>query len=119
MSDNRITYHLTPVEVWYAQSSCAVYEPEAFAREGFIHCTDGESRVIEVGNRYYTGDVRDYCLLSLERERLSSPVIYEDPEQVYPHIYGPLNTDAVVEVRRVLRAEGGSFVGIGEAIPGL
>jgi uncharacterized protein (DUF952 family) len=118
VSDIQITYHLTPLDVWNAQSSGAFYEPEAYAREGFIHCTDGEYRVIEVGNRYYTGDERGYCLLSVDRSRVKSPVIYEDEEQVYPHIYGPLGTDAVVEVRRMLRAEDGSFVGVGEAIHG-
>ncbi|MCC6793396.1 MAG: DUF952 domain-containing protein [Thermomicrobiales bacterium] len=117
MSTNSITFHLTPVDIWRAQQDRPSYEPEAFAREGFIHCTDGESRVIEVGNRYYTGDPREFCLLTLDRAKISAPTIYEDPEQVYPHIYGPLNTDAVVEVRCVLRIEGGKFVGIGDRLP--
>ncbi|MEA2585813.1 MAG: hypothetical protein QOF33_3898, partial [Thermomicrobiales bacterium] len=32
----------------------------------------------------------------------------------YPHIYGPLNVDAVVEVRPVRRDADGTFVAIGE-----
>jgi uncharacterized protein (DUF952 family) len=40
---------------------------------------------------------------------LQSPVRYDDPAQIYPHIYGPINLDAVVEVRRVIRLADGSF----------
>jgi uncharacterized protein (DUF952 family) len=116
MTNSPITFHLTPVDVWMAQVNGASYEPEAFAREGFIHCTDGEERVIEVGNRYYTGDPRSYCLLSLARAQIKAPVVYEDPEQVYPHIYGQLNTDSVVDIREVVRGEDGTFVGIGGSI---
>jgi uncharacterized protein (DUF952 family) len=116
VSDQPITYHLTPLDHWLAQRAGTHYEPEPFAREGFIHCTDGKTRVIDVGNRFYASDPRAFCLLSLERVRISARVIYEDPEQVYPHIYGPLNTDAVVDVRRVLRDHDGRFVGIGQTL---
>lgn len=117
MSEPPITFHLTPMDVWVAQRDAQTFVPEAFGREGFIHCTDGEERVIEVGNRYYTGDPRPYCLLSLQRDRLTAPVMYEDPDRVYPHIYGPLNLDAVVGVRAVVRDVDGRFVGIGEPLP--
>lgn len=117
MSEPTHTFHLTPLVVWSAQSSADTYLPEAFTREGFIHCTDGEDRVIEVGNRYYTSDPRPYCLLTLERGRLTSRVIYEDEDRLYPHIYGPINTNAVIEVRQVLRGEDGAFLGVGEALP--
>lgn len=118
MSEERITLHLAPIDVWQSQAGAEQYEPEAFAREGFIHCTDGEQRLIEVGNRYYASDPRRFCCLSLDRTRIAARVIYEDPEQVYPHIYGPLNVDAIVEVREVLRADDGTFVGIGGSLTG-
>lgn len=116
MNHSQITFHLTPLDVWLAQSGGQTYRPESFAREGFIHCTDGESRVIEVGNRYYAGDPRAYCLLSLDRARVAAPVVYEDPERVCPHIYGPLNVDAIVEVRSMIRAADGTFLRVGQAI---
>jgi uncharacterized protein (DUF952 family) len=117
VSEPRITFHLTPLAVWSARRGGPTYEPEAFALEGFIHCTNGEERVIEVGNRYYAGDPRPYCLLSLERGRLTAPVLYVDPERAYPHVYGPLILDAVVDVRQVVRDEDGSFLGFGESLP--
>ncbi len=109
-----ITLHLTPVDVWTAQSVNAEYLPEAFAAGGFIHCTNGEALVIEVGNRYYAADQRNFCLLSIDLNQVTARVIYEDPDRVYPHIYGSLNTSAVVEVRQMTRAEDGTFLGIAE-----
>jgi len=108
-----VTYHLVPDEVWSAQSSVSAYLPENYDSDGFIHCTDGEAEVIAVGNRYYTADPRDYAVLSISRDKLVARVKYEDPGRRYPHIYGPLNTDAVVEVRPVRRASDGTFVAIG------
>jgi uncharacterized protein (DUF952 family) len=108
-----VTLHLTPLGVWESQRDAAAYRPEPFEREGFIHCTDGEERMLEVGNRYYAADPRPFCVLEIDRTALIAPVIYEDPEQVYPHIYGPLNTEAVRSVRHVERDGGGRFVRFG------
>lgn len=106
------TFHLTPEEVWNAQHAVAAYLPEAYPRDGFIHCTDGEANVLAVGNAFYRDDARPYVALVLDQNRLSVPVRYEDDARIYPHIYGPLNREAVVAVRRVVRAPDGTFVGI-------
>ena len=107
------TYHLTPEEVWVAQAKEDAYRPEAFADEGFIHCTDGEANLLAVANRYYQCDKRPYVVLAVDLDRVAVPVRYEDPDRIYPHIYGALNRDAVVEVRRAVRLASGSFAGMG------
>ena len=109
-----ITYHLAPRDVWQAQASATEYLPEAYEVDGFIHCTDGEAEVINVGNRYYQGDTRDYVVLTIDRDRVRAPVRYEDPGRIYPHIYGPLNLDAVIEIRPARRDPDGRFIAIGE-----
>ena len=48
------TYHLTPEEVWTRQASAAEYLPEAFASDGFIHCTDGEVNLLPVSYTHLT-----------------------------------------------------------------
>jgi uncharacterized protein (DUF952 family) len=116
LSERHLTYHLTPVAVWTAQAAGPCYLPEAFERDGFIHCTDGEAQVLEAGNRYYTGDERDYFLLTIDAGMLTSPMTYEDPARIFPHIYGPLNTEAVVGVRQVERSSDGRFTGFGSEI---
>jgi uncharacterized protein (DUF952 family) len=114
MAHLQVTFHLLPREEWQAQFSADHYLPETFEADGFIHCTDREAEVLAVGNRYYASDGRDYVVLSIARDRIAAPVKYEDPARVFPHIYGPLNLDAVVAVRPVRRDDGGRFVGIGE-----
>src|SRR5688500_2574687 len=86
-----LTSHLAPEPHWAAHAGKASYPPEHFAEEGFIPCTDGDARLIEVGNRYYTADPRPCLALQVDLESAGSPAIYEDPEQVYPHIYGELD----------------------------
>jgi uncharacterized protein (DUF952 family) len=109
-----LTWHLSPEPHWAAHAGKASYTPERFAEEGFIHCTNGDERLIEVGNRYYTADPRPFLALQVDLDAAGSPAIYEDPEQVYPHIYGELDTAAVRQVRRIVRAADGTFLGIGE-----
>jgi uncharacterized protein (DUF952 family) len=113
--DNRptasgITLHLTPEPVWRGQEGQATYLPEAFGREGFIHCSDGEARVLEAGNRYYQGDPRPYLLLDIDLDRVGAPAVYEDEARCFPHIHGPLEREAVVRVRRVERGADGTFL---------
>ena len=105
------TYHLTPEHVWLSEQD-GDYQPEAFADDGFIHCTDGEVNLLAVANTFYQGDQRPHVVLVIDTERVSSPIRYEDPDRIYPHVYGRLNRDAVVEVRRAVRLADGSFVGI-------
>lgn len=111
-NDPPVTYHLVPREVWLAAATSAHYLPEAYAADGFIHCTDGVAEMIAVGNRYYQGDPRPYVVLAISRARLTAPVRYEDPRRIFPHIYGPLNTDAVANVLPVRRDTDGKFVAI-------
>ncbi len=106
------TYHLTPEPVWAAQADGDAYRPEGFADEGFIHCTDGEVNLLAVANAFYQADRRPHVVLVIDLDRVAAPVRYEDPDRIYPHIYGPLNRDAVVEVKRVVRLADGSFARI-------
>jgi uncharacterized protein (DUF952 family) len=70
------------------------------AEEGFIHASTA-GQVPGVAGAFYR-DAPDLVLLVIEAERVGSPIRYESPPGVderYPHIYGPLNPDAVVEAR--------------------
>ena len=111
------TFHLTPQECWLMQCDGGEYTPEPFETEGFIHCTDGEDNVIAVGNRYYTGDPREMVCLVIDSDAVTADIRYEDPARIYPHIYGPLNIDAVRGVRDVVRESDGTFTKLGDSIP--
>jgi uncharacterized protein (DUF952 family) len=70
------------------------------AEEGFIHASTA-GQVPLVAGAYYRG-VPDLVLLVIDTERVRPELRYKQvPGQpdLYPHIYDPLNTDAVTETR--------------------
>jgi uncharacterized protein (DUF952 family) len=108
------TFHLTPRETWEEQANSSTYVPEPFEREGFIHCTDGERNVVDVGNRYYRADGRPFVCLVIDLDKVDAKIKYEDEARIYPHIYGPLNTTSVHRVRSVQRDANGTFLALGD-----
>jgi uncharacterized protein (DUF952 family) len=109
VSHPAVTYHLVPAEHWHASDPARDYTPERFLDEGFIHTTHDPVEVAAVGNRYYREDPRPYVLLHVETKRVRAPIMIEDPGGRYPHIYGPLNRDAVVAVTAMEREPDGTF----------
>ena len=107
-----VTYHLVPVEVWNESKENEWYTPEAYDADGFIHCTNGIDQLITVGNWFYVPDRRSFKVLVLDVAKITSELRYDDAEQVFPHIYGPLNTDSVIGEFAVSRAEDGTFLSI-------
>jgi uncharacterized protein (DUF952 family) len=104
------TYHLVAAEYFRDGDRAQPYVPEAFADDGFIHCTDGMDNVVDVGNRYYAGDQRMYVALVIDTARVSAEIRYEDAAKIYPHIYGALNRDAIVDILPMLRGRDGVFL---------
>lgn len=86
------------------------YHPESLASDGFIHCST-KDQVIEVANFLYKGQ-NDLVLLCIDSNRVTSPIKYEDLYEAgedYPHIYGPLNTNAVFKVVNFTPGDDGTF----------
>jgi uncharacterized protein (DUF952 family) len=77
--------------------------------EGFIHCSR-PSQVQQVIDGFYADVEHDLLLLAVDTDRLSSPWQLDDvpgaPEP-FPHIYGPMNVDAVVDVLPLRRVADG------------
>ena len=111
--ESGIAYHLIPTPVWDAHAGQQLYAPEAYEQDGFIHLTLGLDPLLNVANMFYTSDERPFGVLVLDMNRIQSPIKFEDPDQIYPHIYGLLNTDAVIGQLTVDRAPDGTFTGIG------
>lgn len=109
-----IAYHLSPLPVWESQKDATSYLPEPFNQDGFIHATNGLEKLLWVANEFYTGDKRAQTVLVLDVTRLTSPLRYDDEQHEFPHIYGPLNTDAVIGELEVLRDNYGRFTGFRE-----
>jgi uncharacterized protein (DUF952 family) len=107
-------YHITTAGEWeralrdgqYAMST----RDRTLAEEGFIHASTAE-QVAPVANMFYKG-VPGLVVLVIDADRVRPGVRYERvPEfsQPLPHIYGPLNTDAVVEAVRLEPDPDGDF----------
>jgi pimeloyl-ACP methyl ester carboxylesterase/uncharacterized protein (DUF952 family) len=109
-TDVATTYHLVPASHFESTDSSEPYIPQAFEQDGFIHCTDGIDNVLQTGNRYYKDEPRDYLLVVIDTTKVQAPIVYEDPARIFPHIYGPLNRDAIVATLPVPRAADGSFL---------
>lgn len=111
----RPTFHLVPLSVWSAHVPGTPYAAASLASEGFVHCTDGEDELLATANRHYRGDPRPFVALVVDLDRCGSPWRVEDERSIYPHIFGPIAPDAILEQRALLRAEDGRFAAIGPA----
>jgi uncharacterized protein (DUF952 family) len=92
-----IILHLATMAAWNDARQRGLYAADSLTTEGFIHCSDPR-QAIEVANRLFSGR-HDLVLLRIEVARLKAPLRYENFEggsELYPHVYGPLPTAAVV-----------------------
>lgn len=99
METDHIIYHITTSEQWEEAKRLGHYDSDTLATEGFIHCST-EPQVAGVLERYYKGRT-GLVKLTIDRDKVQPPLVFElagSINQVFPHIHGPLNLDAVVDV---------------------
>lgn len=108
-----ITYHLTIQSEWDAQKNGESYVPGAYKADGFIHCTNGLDLLTQVANMFYKDSPDERTILVLDVSKIESEVRYDDENEQFPHIYGPLNVSAVIGELGVERAEDGTFTRLG------
>ncbi|MBC8030218.1 MAG: DUF952 domain-containing protein [Pyrinomonadaceae bacterium] len=103
-------FHITTGNAWNKAVAEGTYQTDTFSAEGFIHCSTSD-QVIQVANARFRGQ-SGLVLLSIETEKVAAEIIYENLEggqQLFPHIYGELNTDAVVHVAEFEPGRDGYF----------
>lgn len=103
--------HITTKEAWETAVSRQTYTGDTLESEGFIHCSDLH-QIVGVANNFYRGQ-HGLVLLVIDPGRLTANVVYEDlynAGQAFPHIYGPLNLDAVVKVVDFPPQKDGTFI---------
>lgn len=90
-------YHIETEDPWQQALLSGTYIPASYENDGFIHCT-ALQQVTGVADRHYRGR-HDLLLLCISQKLLEAETRWEPSEAAYyPHIYGPLNTSAVVTV---------------------
>jgi len=88
--------HIVERDRWREFAEGDEYTHPSLDEQGFVHLSAPE-QVVGVAKYNYL-DADDPVLLVLDRERLDGVRYEEQPDGGYAHVYGPIPTDAVVEV---------------------
>jgi len=103
-------FHITTSEAWEEAMQTGAYRGDTLETEGFIHCSE-RYQVAGVANALFAGRT-DLILLMIEPDKVRAEIRYErapDASGPFPHIYGPLDIESVVDVVEY-RARGGWFI---------
>jgi uncharacterized protein (DUF952 family) len=110
--------HITSKKGWADARTLGSYLAPSLSNEGFIHCST-ESQVLPVANAFYRGQ-SDLVLLVIDAAKLEAELKWEAPagpavagiaaDDVFPHIFGPINLEAVAAVVDLVAAPDGNFV---------
>lgn len=92
-------YHIINHQDWQGAKTAGVYTPPSLESEGFIHFSRAE-QVVGTAQFLYA-DQPILLLLEVDEAKVVPELIYEraaDVGDMFPHLYGALNLDAVVRV---------------------
>ena len=102
--------HLCTRPAWEAAQQQGSYQAESLLREGFIHLSRPD-QMLKVANAFYRG-LPDAVLLWIDPARLQAVLRWEPVEaDVFPHLYGSLNLEAVTAVTPLIPDADGVFRG--------
>jgi glutathione S-transferase len=108
-------YHIAFETDWVPAAEAGEYRVSTRGKtldeQGFIHASDAH-QVAGVANVIHRQD-DGLVVLEIDVAKLRPEVRYEgvpDSDEQFPHIYGPLNVDAVVAILPLTRGPDGSFV---------
>lgn len=100
-------FHIATRKAWIDGTRASEYSAPSLAAEGFIHAS-AITQILPVAAKFYKGQT-GLVLLEIDPRRLGSELKWEPPADgspppgvpegdAFPHIYGPINLDAVVQV---------------------
>lgn len=111
-----LIYHLTTRAEWERARVAGFYTAASLEGDGFIHCSTAE-QLLPVANAFYR-DLDEPVVLRIDADRLAAPLRWESPDpddhfggERFPHVYGPINLDAVAAVSGLERSPDGVFTG--------
>jgi uncharacterized protein (DUF952 family) len=106
-----LIYHILPRSAWVQAQKEGRYIPDSLDSEGFIHCSTLE-QVTGSANKYFEGE-DDLLLLEIQKVKVKPEIRFEDLADEgmrFPHIYGPLNLDAVLGAVPFQKNADGAFM---------
>ena len=100
--------HITKREQWEQAKQIGIYRGDTLDTEGFIHCSTLQ-QLIRTANKFFHNQ-QGLVLLCIEPEQVIAEIKYEAADSdLFPHIYGALNVDAVTQVLEFEPGEDGKF----------
>jgi uncharacterized protein (DUF952 family) len=106
-----LVFHIAQRAEWEAADLADPgYAPEAFAAEGFIHCSTRD-QVLASGERHLPGH-QDLLLVALEADDLGADLRFEPSPSVgqdFPHLYRRILRGDVRGLASFARDEGGAY----------
>ncbi len=101
-------FHIAAASAW--DESAESYAPDTLDSEGFIHCSDPRQVMTVLGER--VRGANRLLLLEIDPGRVAPEIRYENLEggqESFPHIYGPLNREAVLAAHPLVAGPSGDF----------
>ena len=94
-------YHIAQKADWHQAVLSGLYFPASFNQERFIHCSTSK-QVEGVLERYFQN--QSVLKLTIDAALLVYPLKFEwatSINQLFPHIYGPINIEAVIGIEAI------------------
>ncbi|MHB9857207.1 DUF952 domain-containing protein [Streptomyces sp. YIM S03343] len=121
-------YHVVTPDEWHTGPD-RPYAPASLAQEGFVHCSPDPVTTVAVVNAFYRTAPRPLLALVLDETRLTARCTWEpaDPAPppgvpegtLFPHVYGPLDRDAVTGIVEVQWDKDGRATGLRDTATGV
>jgi len=95
-------YHIINRETWEEKTRNNLYHADSLDSEEFIHCCKKDQITFVIDNWFQ--EQHGLLLITIDAEKLKSPLIFEKSEgclDPFPHIYGPVNLDAVTSIKKM------------------
>ncbi|MEA5503372.1 DUF952 domain-containing protein [Halotia wernerae UHCC 0503] len=91
-------FHITQRQQWEQANLIGSYRGDTLDIEGFIHCSKA-TQIVKVANRFFLNQ-QGLVLLAIDSNQVQAEIRYEVAEigELFPHIYGVLNIDAIYQV---------------------
>ena len=104
-----IIYHTVGKADYYNNLIGSMYVPETIVRDGFIHCSSFKEDVLQIVKNSFSMFEGTIFIVKIISDAVLAPVRFEkssESETLYPHIYGPLNLDAVDGIGIIRKSRG-------------
>ncbi len=116
-------YHITTGQQLSEAKQTGEYHPPSLTAEGFVHLSQ-RHQVLVVANLFYRNAADLVCLM-IDTDKLRAPLKFESAahpdgnahaeiplNEQFPHLYGPLNMDAIIGVADLEADDQGKFVAL-------